>query len=130
MTHPDASAFPMYSELGNLFSIGLSALDYFAAHAPAEPQNWFEPAMRSQPADTLPASCFYRAPYMTTGFNHQYVWLETVPPIAQAAKDLCTAAEAARRQWQADYARERLIQWPYAWARAVLESGKQVGNAN
>ena len=65
----------------------VSLRDYFAAHAPEEPQGWFAPVM------------------------------PTVCPDPFGDKD-------AYDEWQAVCRTERLIQWPHAWADAVIASDK------
>lgn len=72
---------------------GLSVRDYFIAHAPAEPQPWFRPAMpRPCPERILKEGCDY--------------------PIN--GKE--------RHEWHVEFERQRWIQWPAAWADEQLKA--------
>lgn len=46
MSAKDITAFPLGTA-----EPGMTLRDYFAAHAPAEPQSWFEPTMPPGPPD-------------------------------------------------------------------------------
>lgn len=65
---------------------GMSLRDYFIAHAPAEPQPWFEPVMTT-----------LRPPNPGNMQN----------------------------RWDYEYDKQRYIQWPAAWADAMLEARKK-----
>lgn len=85
---------------------GMSLRDYFAAHAPAEPQGWFEPVMDG------PRPMVYRLPrHMGGGLTDDPFGESFLDEGQQRLADL----------WDAEQARERRIQWPYAWADAMLK---------
>ncbi len=77
--------------------------DYFAAHAPKRPQPWFHPTMRVKPEAIH--GCTHTAEHSPRCGGWEYCspdnWRE-------------------RDQWDADERTERLKQWPYAWADAML----------
>lgn len=75
----------------------MSLRDYFAAHAPTEPQEWFQvpvPPPPEKPAITTKAE----------EYNRYIAELEA---------------------WRKAGTKARLIQWPYAWADAVLDARGQ-----
>jgi len=77
---------------------GMSLRDYLAAHAPAEPQPWFEPVF-------------------TTPIPKHPVWNGFDP---YGSKKLLMKHETTLRQLGYEKEQARLAQWPYAWADALL----------
>ena len=98
-------------------------LTYFMAHAPAEPQPWFIPTM-PHPRPAMPA----RPDDLTSKENEQlaghrdgFLNPEDIEsPRAAAYARACIDTERQRRAWDADAAKQRYIQWPRAWAEAML----------
>lgn len=72
---------------------GLSIRQWFMAHAPAEPQPWFEPKMPPRPS----------------------------PPESQLDWN---RAGIALQEWGAEKRKQRLVQWPAAWADEQLKAMK------
>lgn len=66
---------------------GMTLRDYFIAHAPADPQPWFEPVMKKRPK----------------------------PIFEDPADEDCVNYHEVRA-WDEDYKKQRYIQWPGAWA--------------
>lgn len=100
----------------------ISVRDYFMAHAPQDPQEWFEPVV---PPPPLPV------PYLrdrTPEENHElnglneYLGIEdlTIPRVIEYAK-----AVAAQRiktgEWSQERGKQRFVQWPAAWADAMID---------
>lgn len=87
---------------------GMTLRDYFIAHAPAEPQPWFQPVMPS--ACPLP----------------RYVGEDgTVYATASEAMRACgdsytNEREQEQIEWRKQRDRQRYVQWPAAWADAQL----------
>lgn len=81
--------------LGNAAG-GMSLRDFFIAHAPAEPQPWFEPKVPPRPEGEKPST----ASSVLLG----------LPPSA----------------WEIERAKQRYIQWPAAWADAMLAERERV----
>jgi hypothetical protein len=91
---------------------GMTLRDYFIAHAPAEPQPWFEPVMPACPSE---------APYVnlagTKFFAH-----------SQAAFEACgkggyrSSNDKAIADWQVEHSKRRYTQWPAAWADEMLKA--------
>lgn len=109
----------------------VTVLDYFAALAPAEPQPWFAPDVGAEPAEPqLPAglhpdtelavsmwrkdSCFDLLP----DYKHRLA-VRDIEAVA-AYVDAISAYWIARDNWRKARERARFVQWPYAWANAVL----------
>jgi hypothetical protein len=106
---------------------GMSLRDYFIAHAPAEPQPWFEPKMpprpegpswadfcaRSTDAEIKEAQAFNREGLPVDRIKHDSVLEWAVAH---------SAFKTADGAWEAEYVRQRYIQWPAAWADAMLKA--------
>lgn len=86
---------------------GMTLREYFAAHAPAEPQPWFMPVM----ATPRPA---YPGEY------------STALPIQQIV-DHQTTVVRAQDEWDLARSVARYAQWPWAWADAVLAARHTTG---
>ena len=90
----------------------MSLRDYFIAHAPAEPQPWFHPEI--------------------SGSRPRSRW------IGEDGKEYANASEAerecgdcfsnanleAQHAWDDELIKQRYIQWPAAWADAILKERK------
>lgn len=89
--------------------------DYFIAHAPAEPQPWFEPVMQERPRvphwadidDLVARSDVRLAEEMetdpTTDFGRAFVEMQSM-------------ARADLEAWEKERRKQRYVQWPAAWA--------------
>ena len=102
---------------------GMTLHDYFMAHAPAEPQDWFMPVM--PPCPIVPSI----ASVANDGLRRE------LQDVHDGACDLITYQAAqwvGKREklveqqtiWQAEFRKQRCIQWPSAWADAMLEQRK------
>ncbi len=95
-----------------------SQIEYFAAHAPAKPQDWFEPTMETECPKppcaeyALHMTFMNREGHVQDGDSEEY--------IAYVAERNIWANQ--RSAWEKEWDKQRLIQWPFAWARAVLEA--------
>lgn len=93
---------------------GLTIRDYFMAHAPAEPQPWFNPVMaHKRPPDNWQGDD--GKPYES----------------ARQAESECgdcysNVNEADQDAWDAEHEKQRYIQWPAAWADAMLKAREAV----
>lgn len=86
------------------FDPGMTLRDYFAAHAPADPQPWFTPVMPPKPQSKWvdENGREYASPFeaeRAVGFDQ--FWDEN--------RDAVGA-------WETERAKARFTQWPYAWA--------------
>ena len=106
------AAFPRLNmdPWGKLHSanFGLTVLDYFAAHAPAEPQPWFKPVMPARPE-----------PQWGDEDGNKY---ESRKAAEDAVGDELTTVLNREEvdAWDEEYKKQRLVQWPYAWASHQL----------
>lgn len=95
------SAFPKYfggnRDLAPGEEAGMTLRDYFAAHAPAEPQHWFRPVVSERP----------RAIYHE-GHGGEHCW------------DCSPENYRELEEYDAERRKLALVQWPYAWADAML----------
>lgn len=106
---------------------GMTLLDYFIAHAPAEPQPWFQPVM--------PEPCPLPPPYVTNlteAERHEsnslgeYLGLEDLKePRIIAYYTAKLAADKAARVWRGEAEKQRYVQWPAAWADEQLKARAQ-----
>lgn len=107
-------------ELGHIEGVeGLTIRQYFMAHAPAEPQEWFEPAMSPRP----PAP-----PNRYTELDQkQREMLEFGgnDPKVEDFRQRHAAAIKECEAWELERLRRRAVEWPAAWADAVLAAGEK-----
>lgn len=123
---------------------GMSMRDYFIAHAPAEPQPWFEPVIGA------PCPVFEERPYpkppsdMTDAEQEEFAALDSFSLSESDLKQRrvieyvkAESAEQERREFKVglifalekEQKRQRYIQWPAAWADAMLEQRAKGGAA-
>lgn len=113
---------------------GMTLRDFFIAHAPTEPQPWFSPVM-PQPEAPLPTFAeMYRdhTPEelrALSNFSDEWMQVEDVKQ-ERVRNYLFQQQEQHKRgrQRAATAERERYIQWPAAWADAML-AARQGGAA-
>lgn len=99
--------------------------DYFIAHAPAEPQQWFRPSMlHPKPV----------APIAPTDLNEEEredraAYMEDMVDIGGVRSSRLAAylrqLESWRhwiRAWNSDEEKQRWVQWPAAWADEMLKA--------
>lgn len=99
---------------------GMTLRDYFMAHAPAEPQSWFLPVMP-------PAPKVLRAEHIEDRQIREDVIRADhadSDPETDAGMEFVrqrSEAQAQFDQWEAERKKQRYIQWPAAWADAMLD---------
>lgn len=97
---------------------GMTRREWFMAHAPVEPPEWFNPVMRDCPA--VPSIHSITDPSLRAGVE-AYWESETDDPEAIAWIEAEKAAGLAQAQWQIDFRRELSLQWPGYWADEMLK---------
>ena len=134
----------------------MTVREYFAAHAPVDPQHWFTPftppmpkAPSDQPAfaDDFPERaedrnfiinlcwnwrrdpCYDLSTYVidpadTPSREHSNALLAHARPFLVDYETAWNDYRHARAAWESNYEKQRLIQWPFAWADAVLGVGE------
>lgn len=96
--------------------------DYFIAHAPAEPWPWFVPVMPPKPEPVIP---YPREPSDAEKEELAGLWdwltfEDLEQPRVRAYADDQERWRKAMGAWTRDGERQRYIQWPAAWADAML----------
>ena len=96
--YDDEPAFPINGAVADNQFNGMSLRDYFAAHAPWPPQRWFKPSMPTE----RPEPMTYRGGART--------------------REELDANGTAIQAWDEELAKQMYVQWPYAYADAVLKA--------
>lgn len=107
------------------YSDGMTMRQYFAANAPAEPQAWFQPTIpTARPEIPKLASI---ADTRTRDDVRVAMEAGVDPETPEAAEWLEQHNQAYRDRdaWDCDARKERALQWPWAWADAVLARGEK-----
>lgn len=97
----------------------VSPRDYFIAHAPHHPQPWFKPVMTVCPPTK--SSSEIEAEWLRREVER--VLADMVDPETEQAKAWIREyheAAAAVEAWKEERDRQRYLQWPGAWADAML----------
>lgn len=96
----------------------MTVREYFMAHAPAEPQTWFKPVMPPKPVVPQLADVDAELRQDLQSWSVDDGQPETKAGIEWVAN--CEKQHEARLAWLADEVRQRYVQWPAAWADAVM----------
>jgi hypothetical protein len=95
--------------------------DYFIAHAPAEPQPWFQPVMpHARPS--VPDRFAIEDP--GTQADVFSAWASDTDPETDGGIEWMNEyneAIAAGNAWDAEQKKQRYVQWPAAWADEQLK---------
>jgi len=98
----------------------VTILDYFAAHAPKDPQHWFTPKM--DPPE-LPKHQSFDQDGMPIDAKRAQVIRDT------EGADAISSNYTERAKWTTDYEVQRMLQWPYAWAMEQCKVRQQLMTA-
>lgn len=102
---------------------GMSLRDYFIAHAPVEPQFWFKPIMPAErPKDLF---CVEGSEQEHEKFKDALLEAKKIHAVSHeevARRFIHDKNSPAKQEWDAAYEKQRLIQWPSAWADAQLQA--------
>lgn len=106
---------------------GMSLRDYFIAHAPVEPQPWFRPVLGSTEPPKLPPfpelpENERRKDYAKEYWQHLMLTELADCPVLLAWVEQSRAAQKAILAWNAEAAKQTLVQWPAAWADEMLKA--------
>jgi hypothetical protein len=120
---PTPSVFDAEGNTLETGDVGMTLRDYFMAHAPAIPQDWFMPVMQPCPIVTsirsIPEGALRDEIYSVYHGEREaesceaIVWLRKRDALIEAQKT-----------WQSEFKKQLCIQWPAAWADAMLEQRK------
>jgi hypothetical protein len=102
---------------------GVSLRDYFIAHAPAEPQTWFQPVMPDAPRllSLSDAPEAVRDELQHSDYE-EYMDPQDMTPASRAWHAEREAARRAYGAWSAERTKQNLVQWPCAWADQMLKA--------
>lgn len=126
-------AFPQLLQAGDMAQStgGLKLRDYFIAHAPADPQPWFTPAMPPQPRQRMekPDDLTKEEREELAGW-HDYLSAEDMnQPRARTIAEDWERHKREYSAWRSEQEKQRYIQWPAAWADAMLAERAKGGEA-
>ena len=93
-------------------SAGMTMRDYFMAHAPAEPQQWFKPVM----AVTCPA------PHFVSDDGKRDYGFDARAAEKAVGDNFIDITLATRDDWTNESWKQRYVQWPAAWADEMLKA--------
>lgn len=112
MKDTSGSAFPTTHNGSTLPNMtGLTKREYFAAHAPVEPQPWFRPVMlRLKPDATV---------WVGESGNKYTSYYAAKQAEGEEHVTLFNAKEI--EAWEIEYVKQKYVQWPFAWADAMLD---------
>lgn len=98
---------------------------YFAAHAPAEPQPWFKPVMTSERPTAPMRPCDFTAAEHDElgGWGDALDTADLTQPRVRAYAESFEKFRAESREWDSVQAREFYLQWPFAWADEMMKRG-------
>jgi hypothetical protein len=109
---------------------GMTLRDYFMAHAPAEPQPWFQPVMPME-APTAPQ---FPRDLTDAEKRDQEVYLGDSMEVSDMGQHRVRAYHEqhaeyvkASRAWKSEQDKQRFIQWPVAWADEMLKARRSNG---
>ena len=107
---------------------GMSLRDYFIAHAPDEPQDWFEPVMPTPRPEDPKFPEEHGASRDHASYVREYASVmkpdEAQTPALQKYVEDVQAWRRVAPAWDAKHAKERHLQWPAAWADEMLKRGQ------
>lgn len=95
---------------------GMTLRDYLIAHAPAEPQTWFEPVMR----EPRPRTDYESAPEHLRREVHAELMDNYDVIVGKEASDWIKDRRKAAYAWDKERDKRRFLQWPAAWADAQI----------
>lgn len=90
---------------------GMSLRDYFAAHAPVDPQWWFQPYMPECPPHD----------WQSNDRTVKFVSAQEAEKALGEFGEFSDVNEEAISAWDNEQTKQRMLQWPYAWADEQLK---------
>lgn len=99
---------------------GMTLRDYFIAHAPTEPQPWFQPMMPPRPATPFAHQCLNSDDLRDWNNERLDYEPDACSPELRAYGVRPEAAQSGAHAWDKEHEKQRYVQWPAAWADAML----------
>lgn len=117
-------AFPMIRDIRHNadwdHEEGMTLRDYFMAHAPEAPQPWFEPVM--PPAPKVPKIADIQDEAVREDVRRaDDAGIDPETPEGLEFAHQHREAALAYQRWDQERKKQRYIQWPAAWADAMLD---------
>ena len=115
-TETGGPAFPCHADIipsKDRDYAGMALRDYFMAHAPAEPQPWFMPAMPPAPDLSIWVGESGRK------YDGERAAMGSEEGLRGKVRPV---NKDAYRLWQDEQAKQRYVQWPAAWADEMLKA--------
>jgi hypothetical protein len=94
-----------------MFETENDSLVYLAGQAPLEPQSWFSPKMSPKPPQNVWVSDYGKRKYTSAAAAGR-----------ECGEDFQLVNQLEVDAWNLEYRKQRLVQWPGAWAREVLKT--------
>ena len=99
---------------------GMTLRDYFIAHAPAEPQRWFEPVFEKRPIrPRVPDDLTSKEMYELDRYQDEEI---SFGELKEPRVIEMVLADEVLDKWERAYEKARCIQWPAAWADEMLKA--------
>ena len=125
-------AYPVQDDEKLVGEYGVDILEYFAARAPHEPQAWFRPFMPDRPTrpdnrrppcnnDGRPATADEKRVINGWILDPCFDLIDTLPDFSDYEKEEKTFWKSCD-DWDKSQRIQTYAQWPWAWAKAVLEA--------
>lgn len=96
---------------------GMTLREYFISHAPAEPQPWFVPVMPPEPDNNG---------FLFRGTRNCGMWKSFADAKYYWGEKNVTSENPDHDAWRKEFSKQRYIQWPAAWADAMLKAREVV----
>ena len=87
--------------------------EYFAVRAPVDPAAWFQPIFCDRPTDLWEGWSLA---------NEKLTFSSRHAARTACGEDFQNASAEAIQDWQDEQQKQRLVQWPWAWADAVIKA--------
>ena len=115
-------AFPCHADIipKDRDYAGMTLRDYFMAHAPAEPQPWFMPAMPPAPDLSIWVGESGRK------YDGERAAMGSEEGLRGKVRPVNADAYYA---WRNEQAKQRYVQWPAAWADEMLKARTSVAKS-
>jgi hypothetical protein len=121
-------AFPATEKHGcNSGWSGMDLRDYFIAHAPTEPQNWFHGQMPPPPRQRMakPDDLTREEREELAAWGDVIDAKDMKQPRARVIAEDWERYQREHKAWQAEQKKQRYVQWPAAWADEMLKAREQ-----
>ena len=110
-------------------AVGITLRDYYIAHAPAEPQNWFKPKMDFPCPNFLDWRDIKNSDLQKEVFECLQNERQAATAAAIEWLERAVVVSSERQMWIQDFNKKRYTQWPAAWADEMLNARLACSNS-